>query len=744
MRKNWYNRLLLSYLPVFFIISLSLLLMTYLTLSEISKRASIKANQALTSNVTKLIDNQLEAAEAQLLYEIRNNEKFQRFFAAKPRQQNSYIDIQAATSLKEFLQNNPLFEAVYLYRVPDTMVLTPKTLVPLNQFVDKEYIGLVFNSRSAYQWTVREIAGDHNLEVISLAKNTHLKNMSLLVGNIRTSQLQAWISSMVDSDTTYVHLKDSAGNIIVSTEKVTRNESGKVVSKGKVLSTSTSEQTGWVVTSGNRNGGILEFVSSLFYLWMALATIIVVLGVAWIIHVSRRHYKPLQALTSLVSRADKNRHVEGKHRDGDEFKLIEETIEELLDESSVWQEQHRELTIHQKRHLFLSLMENVQHTGNFGRYLEKELANLGIEKHITGSLVAVVEIDAYTEFLNQYHSDQHLFKYILGDAMKELVENKPYTVWTEWVSKSKMGVLFLFHNGEGEEEVIACCDQLRDWVANNLDFTITIGVGSVAQRLDATTESFREAVTAISYKFSLGNNRLILTNQIAAGPKGELFKQLQYAKAISTAFRQADSKWEEYYLEMLQMLDGSFHTRNDVVSMMQVLVGYMNKEMEQAPEEVQRLWTDQTQEKLPLALEEETREQLISAVDQVLQQAFTQINGLRENKSTHTVLQQIKQYIEDHYSDVELSLTMLSERYEISPKYLSRMFHETFGMKFIEFVTQVRMEKAERLLNQSDDAIQDIGRAVGYDQSLTFIRVFKKHTGETPGQYRKRVQGEEK
>jgi len=60
-----------------------------------------------------------------------------------------------------------------------------------------------------------------------------------------------------------------------------------------------------------------------------------------------------------------------------------------------------------------------------------------------------------------------------------------------------------------------------------------------------------------------------------------------------------------------------------------------------------------------------------------------------------------------------------------------------FRLHFVEYVTSIRMEKAERLLVETEDTIQDIGRAVGYEQSLTFIRVFKKHSGVTPGQYRK-------
>lgn len=741
MKTNWFNRLLLSYLPVFFIISLSLLLMTYLTLGEMSRKASVNANQALSHNITKLIDNKLEGIDSLLVYEILNNEKIIQFFADNPRESRTYADISAAGALKELIQNNPVIDSIYLYRTPDETVLTPSTLTKLNRFADKKYIGLTLNSRSPYQWTARSIpstgAGQADKRVISLAKNANLQNLSFVIVNVRIESVSEWIASMADRQTTFVHLADGNGNPILSTEE-DKGDQAHTPGPGKILSSAVSEQTGWVVSSGNRDGGILEFVSSLFYLWMAIAAAIVIAGFAWIIYVSRRQYKPVQTLIHLVSRTRKAASPDHKADDGgDEFKLIEAAIEDLLDESNALQEQHKELSVYHKRHLFLSLMEDTSSTANFGHYLEEELARLGISKPVTGTVVAIVEIDHYAEFVAQYGSDQHLLKYILGASVKELVENKPFTVWTEWISNSKMGVLFLFHQDEGEPEVLDCSEKLRDWVASNLDFTITVGIGRLIRELELTAESFREAVNAVGYKSSLGTNRLITRDHILEKPKGEMFTQLQYFRYISQSFRTGDDKWETYYQEMFQTLSNRLYTRDDLTSLMQVLIGYLQKEMAESTEEWNDIWNRDVHPALLSALEEETRDEVHEAFRRILHDAFARFNKLRESKSSHQLMHQVKKYIEDHYGNPDLSLTHLSDEFGLNPKYLSRLFREAFGAKFIEYVSDVRMEKAKQLLIETEETIQDIGRTVGYDQSLTFIRVFKKHTGETPGQYRK-------
>ncbi|MEF3310385.1 AraC family transcriptional regulator [Paenibacillus sp. GYB004] len=73
----------------------------------------------------------------------------------------------------------------------------------------------------------------------------------------------------------------------------------------------------------------------------------------------------------------------------------------------------------------------------------------------------------------------------------------------------------------------------------------------------------------------------------------------------------------------------------------------------------------------------------------------------------------------------------------MNASYLSRLFKEQFGEKFNDFVTQVRVEKAVELLKGTEETVNEIAAAVGYTHTLTFIRVFKKVMGNTPGNYRK-------
>jgi AraC-like DNA-binding protein len=72
----------------------------------------------------------------------------------------------------------------------------------------------------------------------------------------------------------------------------------------------------------------------------------------------------------------------------------------------------------------------------------------------------------------------------------------------------------------------------------------------------------------------------------------------------------------------------------------------------------------------------------------------------------------------------------------ISPSYLSRLFKEEMSMSFVDYINQIRIEKAKYLLINSDIPVKDIGYQTGFYSMQNFFRVFKKLTYITPGNYR--------
>lgn len=102
----------------------------------------------------------------------------------------------------------------------------------------------------------------------------------------------------------------------------------------------------------------------------------------------------------------------------------------------------------------------------------------------------------------------------------------------------------------------------------------------------------------------------------------------------------------------------------------------------------------------------------------------------------HSVLHTILLYINAHYTE-KLTLNLLAEQLHISKYYISKIFSNQLHTSFTDYVNQLRLDYAINLLHHTDFPIRDIAFECGFDCERTFFRVFKKHMGMTPVQFRK-------
>ena len=118
-------------------------------------------------------------------------------------------------------------------------------------------------------------------------------------------------------------------------------------------------------------------------------------------------------------------------------------------------------------------------------------------------------------------------------------------------------------------------------------------------------------------------------------------------------------------------------------------------------------------------------------------------NIAEKTADTSKLIFGIRQYIRDHLDDPELSLVTIANEYYLNSSYLSRIFKKETGTSFIQYLNDQRMEKAKNLLQFSSLKIYEIGEHVGIDNANYFGILFKKKTGLTPVDFRKKYQGDE-
>lgn len=127
---------------------------------------------------------------------------------------------------------------------------------------------------------------------------------------------------------------------------------------------------------------------------------------------------------------------------------------------------------------------------------------------------------------------------------------------------------------------------------------------------------------------------------------------------------------------------------------------------------------------------------------QYYEQFFTNISEILKSKSIYAsndVIEKMQIYAKRNYYK-NLNVEFLSSLFYMNRSYCSHLFKEKTGINFVDFVNQIRIEKAKELLKNTDKKMYQVSKAVGYDNVKYFFRIFKKLEGITPEQYRKNKQ----
>lgn len=98
------------------------------------------------------------------------------------------------------------------------------------------------------------------------------------------------------------------------------------------------------------------------------------------------------------------------------------------------------------------------------------------------------------------------------------------------------------------------------------------------------------------------------------------------------------------------------------------------------------------------------------------------------------IIRQVQEYLSVHYREV-ITLGDLADRFHVNANYLSTLFRETTGATFSNYLAQIRIEQAARLLRSTHLRIHSVAQETGFSDSRYFCRVFKKITGLAPTEF---------
>lgn len=343
-----------------------------------------------------------------------------------------------------------------------------------------------------------------------------------------------------------------------------------------------------------------------------------------------------------------------------------------------------------------------------------------------------------------------------------------YNIADEILSQAGLGIA-LIHNDEvvvlaiGQHEdshakeafsqqVIQCCEVIRQAAARYAKVQVTIGIGSVVEALSELSYSYQDARHALDYRMVLGTERLIWIDDVEVRDPSVLrFDELKER----TLLRCLKVGTEEELTETMDQLFRSLAERSVSISdvqlyLMEMLLTVMKVardagvELEAAAQQWNRRVLGEpasTRSIASISLFDEVR-RLRHAPE--AQQWMTELCAhLMQHivKDRQTSYQKLVEdainYVQEHYADSEISIAKVCGHLHISMGYFSGIFKKETQMTFNNYLLQLRMERAKELLRTTDWKTFEVAEHIGYPDANYFSYSFKKQVGLSPKDYRK-------
>ncbi|MCD8368520.1 MAG: AraC family transcriptional regulator [Clostridiales bacterium] len=135
----------------------------------------------------------------------------------------------------------------------------------------------------------------------------------------------------------------------------------------------------------------------------------------------------------------------------------------------------------------------------------------------------------------------------------------------------------------------------------------------------------------------------------------------------------------------------------------------------------------------------ETCGEMALITNQMLEDYAQQVHRVQQTAACSARIKLVCEYISNHPEE-KLTLELLAQKAGYTQTYLSRRFRQELGLSIVDYIRQIRLERAQYWLTYTDKSIEEISDALGFGNRSYFSKSFREATGVTPTEYRKQHQ----
>lgn len=273
---------------------------------------------------------------------------------------------------------------------------------------------------------------------------------------------------------------------------------------------------------------------------------------------------------------------------------------------------------------------------------------------------------------------------------------------------------------------------------NCFNITITTALSDTVHDYTSIPHAFQQATELQHYKAITGYNSILTPDIITASGKQHIQKLNSLMEKLERSLKNSPQQCLDIINQLFDEIAAQAlpHELITHMAMQALFLGmrYLGTSNIQS----NALDNEQYKNILNSLSKYETLPEIRQTVCDIYGELISQRNDSSKSlsKSNEELIENIIQYIMKNYSDYDMSMSMLSKKFAISQSYLSKLLKDYSGKSFMELLIEARLKNAEILLRTTNLNINKIAEKVGYVNSTSFVRAFKKYYYLKPTEYR--------
>ncbi|MCU6711318.1 helix-turn-helix domain-containing protein [Paenibacillus sp. J5C_2022] len=496
-----------------------------------------------------------------------------------------------------------------------------------------------------------------------------------------------------------------------------------------------SNYTDWKIVTVIPNTDVYKPISSTRDLLILVALCMIVVALLALFYFNHKTFKPIERLAGKMFGAYRTPQPEtAKSMNG--LSSLETIFDQISLDREHLEQQVRDFKPVLKWRLMIDML-----TGNKTEYADvgHQLEYIGIKLYPSYYMVCSAEIEKGEQLGS---GDLALYTFMLCNVAEELINMEHAGIAVD-LGGGKAVILISFAEGDEEQNhlrALAVLELLLKAMEREFKLSVTVGLGRCYPGMADIPESYDQSLKALQYKLLFGSDAVISIEDISTSQNQDYYRIVKKAERITEALKQSDD--ENVKLYVMEMFADALGSNLSPDLIRQLSYELIMKSLQM----ISFIGIDPEETIASLG----NLHQRISACDNwhdierivmsVLEQIAVKIADKRSSRGKNKTVDSILSYIQEHYYESELSLDQLAKQFQLTPPYISKLFKEHTERNFIDYLIEIRIAASKQFLLDKSMKVNDVAEAVGYTNTRSFLRAFKKYTGLTPTEFREQEQ----